>query len=245
MITYISNELFHLVGRTRPIDHEYNYNILSKILDEMCVTHYPHNPNVIEHTLTLNIDKSIFSGDLIAPKMVCFCDIPFEALNIHIQKYGSFGLSFPRNFLIANGARPVTYVPYQPSDWRGTWGTIHGAGLLNDWENVWRGSYEHIAKLNESTSRIRSLGIVPKSAAEAADALEDLLTQQLAFTKPFNSELPDNDPSNYYMEREWRKIANLPFTVTDIAEIIVHPTFRDRMEKKYPSFIGKIKNAPI
>ena len=244
-MNYTSNELYHLVGRTHPLDHEHNYGILLKIIDDYCITHPPHNPRLIEHRITLNLDKDIFSGELVSPTMTCFCDIPFESLSIHIRKYGSFGIAFPRDFLISNGARPVNYVPMQPSDWRGTWGTAYGAGLLNDWEQVWRGSQEYLIKPLGHGTRMRNLGKMPESSEEASVALDEIVTQHLAFTKPFDSELSMDDPNNYYMEREWRKIANLPFTLSDIAMVLVHETFHDRILLDRPLFAEKIRAAPV
>ena len=43
-------------------------------------------------------------------------------------------------------------------------------------------------------------------------AIDDAFVQHfLAYIKPFNSELADNDPNNFYSEREWRKFGNLLF----------------------------------
>src|SRR4051812_5389252 len=104
---YISNELFHFVGRSHPTDHETNYQILLKVLDSRCISHPPHNSDWGAHQITINWDKSIFTEELIVPSVTCFCDIPFETLGIHLKKYGMFGVSFDRSLLIKYGARPV------------------------------------------------------------------------------------------------------------------------------------------
>ena len=43
--------------------------------------------------------------------MVCFCDIPVDDLDIHMEKYGQFGIAFQKEFLLDQGALPVVYVP--------------------------------------------------------------------------------------------------------------------------------------
>jgi hypothetical protein len=42
---FISDALFHFVGRSRPTDHEANYEVLTKILRRGCISHAPHLDN--------------------------------------------------------------------------------------------------------------------------------------------------------------------------------------------------------
>jgi hypothetical protein len=43
---------------------------------------------------------------MINPDMVCFCDIPFEDLSIHVKKYSFTGLSFTKDFVASKGGCP-------------------------------------------------------------------------------------------------------------------------------------------
>lgn len=129
---YTSSELFHLVGRKNPADHEANYRTLLKVLDSCCISHPPHNKDCSAQRITINWDESIFNEKLIVPEITCFCDIPYNSLDIHVQKYGLFGLSFERELLIKYGARPVIYVPLQPSEPMRGWGTIFCEAFLRD-----------------------------------------------------------------------------------------------------------------
>ena len=123
---YVSDELYHFVGRSDPGNHEANYRILVKILLQGCVSHWPHTPDWGRVQLRINWEGDLLKGDLIVPTVTCFGDIPAEHLHLHIEKYGHFGLSFDRKFLVQYGTRPVTYVPYFGDDWRG----IYGRDLL-------------------------------------------------------------------------------------------------------------------
>jgi hypothetical protein len=228
------------------MDHEANYQTILKILDSACVSHPPHNPHFYAHQIAFNWDKSIFSEELIVPSITCFCDIPYETLQIHMRKYGRFGLSFPREFLIKYGARPVIYMPMQPSDPNRGWGTIYCEALLLDLEQIWRGFREHVIDPVAGESRSRSMGVKPTSAKDAAMAVDDVFEQQfLAFIKPFNSELADDDPNNFYLEREWRRFGNLSFQPRDVNHVLVDGEYVERLKKERPIYADKIIAAPV
>jgi abortive phage resistance protein AbiGi (putative antitoxin) len=237
---YTSFELYHLVGRNCPTDHDTNYSTLLKVLDSGQISHPPHS-RYCNQRLSFNWDESIFNEKLIVPDITCFCDIPFEALHIHVKKYGMFGLSFPRDYLVKYGARPVIYVPMQPSKPMRGWGTIFCEAF--DLEQIWRGVREQHPTTNESNTR--SLGEKPSSPESALIAMEGAFTKDfLAFIKPFNSELDDDDSNNYYMEREWRKLCNLPFQPQNVASVVVQNDYFDRLANDRPAFVGRIKVAP-
>ena len=104
-----SNELFHLVGRLSPTNDEKNYGVLVKILRDGFVTHPPHVPEWGPIRLTLDLSKSLRSGAMLVPEIVCLCDISFDHLALHVEKYGRFGLSIDKSYAIKRGARPVSY----------------------------------------------------------------------------------------------------------------------------------------
>lgn len=243
---YISNELFHFVGRNHPSDHEANYQILLAVLDSGCVSHPPHTRDWGAHRITINWDKNIFSEELIVPSVTCYCDIPFDTLEIHTKKYGMFGLSFARSLLIKSGARPVIYVPLQPSDPNAGWGTIYCEAMLHDMELIWRGFREHVFDPLDTGSRSRSLGVKPTSTHEAVIGIDDVFVQQfLAYIKPFNSELADDDPNNFYSEREWRKFGNLLFQPPEVIRVLVAPDYMERLKRERPAYTDKVMVAPV
>ncbi|HVG28870.1 MAG TPA: abortive infection system antitoxin AbiGi family protein [Pyrinomonadaceae bacterium] len=235
---YTSDHLFHLVGRACPTDHEANYQTLLQVLDSECISHPPHTSDWGAHQYTINWDENIFTEKLIIPTVTCFCDIPLEHLQIHTKKYGLFGLSFPRDYLISYGARPVIYIPLQRNDHI----SIIGRSFLHDLEQVWRGFREHVVDANFEGTRTRTLGIQPNSSESAIAAVDDLFTQHfLAFIKPFDSELPDDHPDNYYLEREWRKYGNLRFQPHQVRRVLVAKEYVDRFKNDRPAYSNIIE----
>lgn len=67
--------------------------------------------------------------------------------------------------------------------------------------------------------------------------IEYVVFGQLKF---FNVGLADNDPDNFYMEREWRIPEGFGFRLEDIARIIVPGEFADRLRSELPAYYGPI-----
>lgn len=238
---YASDELFHLVGRQSPLDDEKNYQTLKTILRNRCVSHPPHVPDWGKTSYTINWDKTLLSADLFIPTVVCFCDIPFEHLGIHVGKYGKFGLSLPKSLLIRYGARPVIYIPYDPSDW-----FSHGRATLRNIESVFRGYWSELFdKLDHSQTHSREMGHIPKTSEEAVRALNSILGLDfISFIKPVDQRLSEDDKNNFYMEREWRKYGNQKFEPQDVISIVVARRFESRISEEMPEYATRIKIVP-
>lgn len=233
---YTSDVFYHFVGLRNPTDHKTNYSTLLKILDAKAVTHLPHNVNSPYKMVTYRWDVDVQKGELIIPEVTCFCDIPYEALRVHLKKYGSFGISFLRNFVIKKGARPVIYLPLQSKDPMAGWGTLHGLTMLRDWMTIRQGFVEQLVAPLDKKTRVRSLGVKPTTPENAIFAMDDFITSEIfAFIKVFDSDLAEDGPENFYMEREWRMYGNLKFEPANVANVIAH----DR-----PEYASKIIPAP-
>jgi hypothetical protein len=238
---YISNELYHFVGRSHPENHEENYATLLKVLDSDFVSYPPHDRSVT-FQIGFNWDADIFSGEWIVPRIICFCDIPFEGLGIHTKKYGKFGLSFSLEFLVKYGARPVIYMPLQPSNPLAGLGTIFCETLLKDIEQKYRGFYEQVVHNEVKGNWTTKLGEKPTTPSDAIRGIDSIITQHfLPFIKPFNSDLDENDPDNYYMEREWRKTENLQFQSENVKSILVAENYIERLKKDRPVYGYRVK----
>ncbi len=236
---YASSELFHFVGRSNPTNDAKNYEILSSVLTGGCVSHPPHENSWGKERYTSDVDGDLLTESLIMPDVTCYADIPLNSLGIHLKKYGKFGVSFPRNLLAKYGARPVTYIPLRRDDWA----SPYGVTMLRDVEAIFKGYKKHLRQslrpVNESKKR--TLKSEPKSADEAIEAVCDVFEKDfLAFLKPFNSHLRENDPDNYYMEREWRKFGNLKFEVNDVSRVVVGRDFVERLLRDFPQFSDRV-----
>lgn len=242
---YISAELFHFFGRSAPLDHERNYKLLRTVLTSGCISHPPHDLGWGTVAYSLDISKRLAREEMFVPTVTCYCDIPYEQLGPHISKYGSFGLSFSRHHLTKVGARPVTYVPCRPDDWRGV---FTGQTLLKELEATFVGVHQQRAVLAPDVDGKRTgvgLETLPKSAAEALEKSEHTLALRvLAFIKPYESTLDESDPNYYYSEREWRKLGNLMFEPNDILRVVVDHSFLARAREELPAFRDRLCSIP-
>lgn len=239
---YVSDELYHFVGFSHPEDHETNYETLLKIIDSKCVSHPPHDGYSQEIRITLNWDAKIEEGELVVPEVICFCDIPYEALGIHMAKYGRFGLSFRRRFLVTWGVRPVTYVPIQPDSFTVGPASVYSIFIIPEWQAIWQGFYEHVRAPIKQTSWTHTLAEKPVSANDAIIAAHDLMARHFfGFLKAFNADLVEDSSENFYMEREWRKINNLPFEIGNVASVVVPESYKVRLQNDRPDYSDKIK----
>jgi Putative abortive phage resistance protein AbiGi, antitoxin len=135
MSKYVSDELTHFAGAGRANDEE-RYNLLlntiirSGTLRDLKYESVPKTPitflqidkrdgrsdreNYFPNPyFDVNVDAPMTSNKFIDPEMICFCDIPYEPVElfrIHTAKYKRFGIAFKREFLIRQGANPVFYV---------------------------------------------------------------------------------------------------------------------------------------
>lgn len=223
---YTSHVLYHLVGSKSPACHEQNFDTLRAILTSMEIrtnTVAGHSGGI---TFRIDPERGCVNGEPIAQTVVCFCDIPFRSLGLHTSKYGQFGVGVDRETVARWGGRPVIYIP-----------TVSevGAGLNNyfclEAMNTWNGLRKHFPE--PPSERVRTVGRPPTTAAETLDDASSFISQVLAFVKTFDISLPDHHPSNYYMEREWRKPANLPLHLP-IREIIAPTEYHERLQAEFP-----------
>ncbi len=239
---YTSEILYHFVGRTNPSDHEQNYVILRKILAAGCISYPPHSDTdgVGEIGFILDLNKSLFTQDLIVPTVTCYCEIPYLHLGIHSTKYGLFGLGFEKRLLVHHGARPVFYMPYSGHDQIGT--SIHGPNLILNVERAFRSFGQLEDQISEGKSLITPSPNTPGvSAEQAIGGMFSMFAKDfLAFVKVFDCTLGDDHPENYYMEREWRKYQYLRFEAGQVGTIIVAPGFGDRARVEFPQYAKKI-----
>jgi hypothetical protein len=109
-------------------------------------------------------------------------------------------------------------------------------------EAVIRGFNDHLVEPQESDIEwSRKVGEIPNSADDVILAVESILLREfLGFIKPFNSELPDDHPDNFYMEREWRLLGNMPFTLEQVTGLTVAAGYKERAEKEFQLLEGRI-----
>jgi hypothetical protein len=250
---YISKELVHFVGRGMSSDDQ--FELLLKIINEGWITHPPHNPN-ISGNLSVNPNAAISKNEMYAPEITCFVDIPVQDLSIHMQKYSSVGISFSKNFIVDAGGAPVYYIPA-------------GAKVRHlkdiDAEDYMKLTHEQlIAHLYEDISKAQHFDEMLKEYYELFNIFRDIsrkidpspgvsglfkrvieLERFLSFHvysyfKFFDHTLPDDDPDNYYFEREWRVVGNVKFEICNVKTVFFPNKYADKFRNSFPVYTGQV-----
>jgi hypothetical protein len=113
---YVSPELTHYGGKGLPEDQQYSLLVNDILMggclkfppidDSRCIEGLSGNLPIVGGTRTPDGDDT----EAAYSQRICFCDIPVTDLEIHMNKYSRFGLSFLKSFLRDKGANPVLYV---------------------------------------------------------------------------------------------------------------------------------------
>lgn len=96
--------------------------------------------------------------------------------------------------------------------------------------------HELFAKLRRAAESA-SIEVTLREAA-AVEAFHD--THVGLFLKPFSAALPDDDPENVYMERQWRVLGNVRFTLSDVARVILPKRYAKRLREDVPEYFAQV-----
>jgi hypothetical protein len=229
---YISHELTHFVGRRlkgEPKCQERQYDLLIKILRQGELGKIHSGPGWAIVMAGKGIGTELSSNKKVEAQQVCFCDIPIEDLGIHMQKYSQFGLAFRKQYLVTKGASPLFYVsqsslvtkPHIYSIPPAMKPRITLEALYNrygvDWDRFTIGRGADLSSL--------------------ARQLDGLFFAKLKFFDPTKDE---DHEENFYMEREWRVLGTVPFTLEDVARIILPLPFAKRFRKDVEQYWGQL-----
>lgn len=264
MSNYTSNLLCHFVGRAKPNDEE-RFNLLLSIVkgcELLCNINSPHNPQI---TFCSNSQCEHLGEVFGRCDSVCFCDIPNEALTIHTNKYSHFGLGFEKAFIAQQGAHPVMYVPQNhPIIECGGNGEKAKSVSPKDpnkyYPYLLRNSTSLLALLCivastngylfEPSTKIPSIcleilepavlqAVFSNTAQPMVYSLMKGISTQLAYIKLYDVTLPDDHPDNYYMEREWRCLQNVTFSLNDIRTVYLpNKAYQERFLCEFPNYSG-------
>jgi len=261
--SYVSDELTHFVGKAKKLpdgkpNNAERYALFLKILGDRFDLRAPRRgwlqASYREEfgpgfNMRSDGQKQLSTNDAIRCTMLCFCDIPPGQLGIHIQKYGSFGIAFSKQFLLRQGAVPVHYVPPNASN--------RGVGIgprtvaerfdtlqaelqrvrfdLDEYVTRVDGAAAYLSKLSPSNTPMghQLLGRFSWLQTE----LEELVFARMKF---FTEGLPEDHDENFYMEREWRLHDGLAFRLEDISRIFLPQDYTEQFHEAIPDYTAPV-----
>lgn len=250
---YVTNELAHFVGRALRHDETAQYELFADVLRTGLLVNKVGLSGEMTHE---GIDRAtsmhgVIGGPLFGElaerhvmSMVCFCDIPEPDLAIHQRKYGRFGLSFRKAFLINKGARPVYYVADNTS-------TIP-FGKPRPIKDRFNQRVAEMDALSRVLSRRRlELQGQPDSepsgigwSIEQVEQVHELITwvnaELLGYVKGFDATASDEDEENVYMEREWRTPFSVRFSLDDVSRIFLPREFAQRFREDFRTYMNQL-----
>ena len=232
---YVSPELTHFVGQGLSSEDQRYSLLVNDILkggclkfppidDSRCIEGLSGNLPIVGGTRTPDGDDT----EAAYSQRICFCDIPVTDLEIHMNKYSRFGLSFLKRFLIGKGANPVMYVAEnsQALSFR-----LPESTRDEPWSR--RRVFERNIELLEEYRR-ENRGKFPMYLEYFLDILV------LPFIKYFDDSASDEHKANVYMEREWRVIGDVKFTLSDVHRVFMPERYAERFRKDLPNYTGQL-----
>jgi hypothetical protein len=229
---YVSPELTHFVGKRLSEDQQYSL-LVNDILKGGCLMY----SSIDDRPCTEGLSGIPLVGGTREPdddteaaysQVVCFCDIPVTDLEIHMNKYSRFGLSFLKPFLIGKGASPVLYVANNSP-------ALSFRLPESTRDEPWprrRVFQRNIELLEEYRRRMR--GRFPINLEYFLDMLV------FSFIKYFDDSTSDEDEANVYMEREWRVLGDVNFALADVHRVFMPERYAERFRADLPNYIGQL-----
>lgn len=244
---YVSKELSHFAGAGKAEADQ--YDILLRILRSGELRHggrvdsdIPNPGGISSHApgiVRFDPTRLVTRHESVVPEAVCFCDIPVEDLELHTSKYSRFGLSFVKEFLLPKGASPVFYVAANARTVTreaagGKKGEVFDqevSAYLLLWPRLYR---RLLDELDPNATRLEG------DAREFAHVNMFLLHEIFSYLKFFDESRSDDDPENFYMEREWRVTRNVAFSLDDVYRVFLPAGYARRFREDVPAYSGQV-----
>ena len=247
---YVSNELSHFVGKGQAEDDQ--YRLLVTILNSGWLTHPPHRPN-ISGSLSVNPSARISTNEMYSGQVVCFCDIPVQDIHLHASKYSPFGMALSKAFVVGKGGAPVFYLPRgAPMRARKKLDeltvTLESGGSTDEDVSLGELFDRILPDLHELMEKLRKYmkeAHKPRAGTHPdRNKLFDLRMfldfRVFNYVKFFDETLADDDPQNFYMEREWRVMGNVQFALGEVARVFIPRAYGERLRRDVPGFYGQV-----
>jgi len=181
--------------------------------------------------------ENISQNAMIEVNKVCFSDIPEGQTDIHKQKYGHFGISFDKDFIVKKGGIPVHYVP-------------RDAAINSRWANERETRASFFDRMTtELYNYFDGLVVAHFNDEDKRKKYQRLLGFYMTHINPyykfFDHTLPDEDIHNYYFEREWRVVGSIKFELSDIRNVLLPQEDEDKFRQEFPCYKGIVNSKKL
>ena len=85
---------------------------------------------------------------------------------------------------------------------------------------------------------------MPGAVAAMMRSLE-VGTHLFGFVKCFDALAAESATDNFYMEREWRTLGSVTFSLSDVRRLVVPRPFFERLREKLPAYSGELIASPL
>jgi Putative abortive phage resistance protein AbiGi, antitoxin len=230
---YVSPELTHFAGRGK--SEEEQYATLFAILRSRTLKSRGLHEGPVGPGGGLVIDPTAPLKDMFTTQVVCFCDIPLGDLALHAEKYSVFGLAFRKDFLLEKGANPVFYVADSQL----------GRPVSYLLEAEFGEERLRIALFEAGFRRLLESFVKPEPNSVLTTAwLRNFIAWYIGcFIKPFDPSKADDDPANFYMEREWRVLGKVDFGLDDVVRVFLAKRYFAHFRKELPEYVGQLQEV--
>lgn len=143
-----------------------------------------------------DIDYLNIPIDKVAFPMSCFCDIHFNKLNFHVQKYGAYGIGLNKEWGIEQGIQPIHYINKESK-------------LIKDYGEAFKSALENNFEDKESVKHFKNY-----------------ILHHLLYMKPIDGKMrieKDFVTRNFHDEKEWRFIPDFNKVETQLPQIVIPP----------------------
>lgn len=262
MTEYTSNHLCHFVGRSLTND-EARFELLMKIVESGKLIANLDDPDKPQLFLSGKHSCETIGEIFEKTDCVCFCDIPDRSLSLHTSKYSKFGIGFNKTLLASKGAHPVLYIPVNHEIKEKSQTTtpkkpaVYFLTVLK--ENIGLISFlSLINQVNPFEKQVKAaIKLLPPEILKVFDqnvlkrmkngqshqmmcAQTTALTGLMSYIKLFDESLDINDEKNYYMEREWRILNNVEFSIEDVLKVYLpNKEYTSKFKEKFPNYNGE------
>lgn len=183
------------------------------------------------------------------------------------KKYSSFGLSFTKDFIVRQGGCPVFYIPLE-ANVRCTDKDASPQELIqsiiegdpeargNNMEKLGRLMQKlaanplanNISKRQYFDRMMRQYHTFINSVRASIPTERHMLMElthfldfhMFSYIKFYDHTYADDHDDNYYLEREWRVVGNVRFSLTDVETIFIPKFFAQRFRADCPSYYSQL-----